>query len=129
MGDFWVIANDRGSIMRNHTTLHAARRRSHRGSISRCLGSFCHVPKLPTILVYVGYLKMIVRYRTTSHDIVRRRGSPYDICAMVVRRRRTTSSRIVRRRTTSSRIVRRRTTLSRIVRHRTTVVRLSYDIV
>ena len=43
---------------------------------------------------------MIVRCRTTSRDIVRRRGSAYAICDIVVRRRRTTSSMIVRRRTT-----------------------------
>ena len=75
------------------------------------LAVFGHVQKLAAILVNVGYLKMIVRCRTTPHDIVRRRDSSYDICAIIVRRRRTTSSMIVRRRRTSSRIVRHRTTV------------------
>ena len=50
-------------------TLHdVVRRRSHRGSISRCIGSFGHVQKFAEPLVgYVGYLKMIVRCCTTSH--------------------------------------------------------------
>ena len=89
------------------------------GSISRCPGSFGNVQKLAVILVNVEYLKMIVLCRMTSHDIVRRRGTSYDICAMVVQRRRTTSSMIVRRRTTSY----------GFVRHRMTVIRSSYDIV
>ena len=70
---------------------------------------FGHVQNLAAILVHVGYLNMIVRCRTTSHDIMRRRDSSYDICVIVVRRRRKTSSRIVR--------------------HRTTVIRSSYGIV
>ena len=68
--------------MRNHTMLHDV-------AVIVCkshdvLAVFGHVQKLTAILVNVGYLKMIVRCRTTSHDIVRRRGSSYDICAMVV---------------------------------------------
>ena len=62
------------------------------------LAVFGHVQKLAAILVNMGYLKMTVQCRMTSHDNVRRRGSSYDICEMVVRRRRTTSSRIVRHR-------------------------------
>ena len=54
--------------------------------------------------------KMIMRCRTpsrtTSHNNVRRRGSQYDICAVVVRRRRATSYMIVRCLKTSSRIAR-----------------------
>ena len=60
------------------------------------LAVFGQVQKLSANLIHVGYLKMIVRCRTTSCDIVRRRGSSYDICAIVVRRRRMTSSMIVR---------------------------------
>ena len=92
-----------------------ARRHSHRGQSHDGLA-------LAAILVNVGYHKMIVRCRTTSrttsHDIVRRRGSSYDICAIVVRQRRATSSMIVRRLKTSS----------KIVRHSTAVIRSSYDI-
>ena len=80
--------------MRRCMTLQRRRRRS----ISRCLGSFWSCSKtcceLAAIFVNVGYHKMIVRCRTTSHDIVRRRWSSNDICAVVVRRRRATSSMI-----------------------------------
>ena len=69
----------------------------------------------------MGYLKIIVRCRTTSRttscDVERRRGSSHDICAIDVRWRYTTSSMIVRRRRTQS----------KTIRHRTTVIRSSYD--
>ena len=103
--------------MRNHATLHDVAVIG--GQSHDVLEVFCHVQKLSVILVHAGYPKMMVRCLTTLHDIVRRRGPSYDICAIVVRRRRTTSSMIVSRRKTSS----------RIVRHRTTVIRSSYDIV
>ena len=114
MGDF---LGDRGPSGVNRATLHDIAVIG--GQSHDVLAVFGHVQKLASILVNVGYPKMIVRCRTTSHNIVRRRGSSHDICAMVVRRRRTTSFRIVRRRTTSS----------RIVQHRTTVIRSSYHII
>ena len=78
--------------MRNRTTMHDV---AVIGSQSHdVLAVFGHVKTLAAILIHVGYPKTIVRCRTTSRDIVRRRGSPYDICAMVVRRCRTTSSMI-----------------------------------
>ena len=79
---------------------------------------------------------MIVRCRTMSQDIVRRPRSLYDIREMVVRRRRTTSSRIVQRRMTLSRIVRHRATLiykimlashHAIIVKSYVIVRLSFD--
>ena len=67
MGDFRVIADHRGV---NRATLHdVVRRRSHRGQFHDVLAVFGHVQKLAAILVHVGYLKIIVRCRTTSRTI------------------------------------------------------------
>ena len=90
--------------MRNRATLHDVVVIG--GQSYDVLAVFGHVQKLAAILVHVGYLKMIVQCRTTSHD-VRHRGSSYDICAIIVRRCRKTSYRIVRHRTT---VIDRRTT-------------------
>ena len=68
--------------MRRYTTLHDVAVIG--GQSLDVLAVFGHIQKLAAILVNVGYLKIIVRCRTTSHDIVRRRGSSYDMCAMVV---------------------------------------------
>ena len=94
------------------------RRRSHRGSISRCLGSFWSCSKTSCDSRWCGISSddRAMSYNVT-YDIVRRRGSSHDICVTDVRWRHTTSSMIVRRRRTKS----------RIVRHRTTVIRSSYD--
>ena len=85
-----------------HVLHDVARRRSHRGQSHDVVTVFGHVQKLAAILVNVGYHRMIVRCRTTSrstsHDIVRRRVSSYDSCAVVVRRR---SCDIIYDRTTS----------------------------
>ena len=109
-----------------------------------------HVQKLAAILVNVGYLKMIVRCRTTSrttsHDIVRRRGSSFNICAVVVQRRRATSiykiistshhvkSYVIVRLSHDYRTIYLWFSFSsgnhsEVVWHRTTIVRLSYDVV
>ena len=94
------------------------RRRSHRGPISRCLGSFWSCSKTCCDSRSCGISK---DYRAMSYDvtydIVRRRGSSHYICAIDVQSRHTTSSMIVRRRKTQY----------KIVRHRTTVIRSSYD--
>ena len=88
------------------------------GPISRCLGSSWSCSKTCYDSRSCGIFK---DYRAMSYDvtydIVRRRGSSHDICAIDVRWRHATSSMIVRRRKTQS----------RIVRHRTTVIRSSYD--
>ena len=98
----WVILGWLRTIGVNRATLHdVVRRRSHRGPISRCIAILVH-----TIFVY-----------DVTYDIVRRRGSSHDICAIDVRWRHTTSSVIVRRRKTQS----------KIERHRTTVMRSSYE--
>ena len=67
MGDFWMIADHRGSIVRNHATLRDVAVIG--GQSHDVLAVFGHVQKLAAILVNVGYLKMIVQlsydYRST----------------------------------------------------------------
>ena len=115
----WVILGWSRTI--GGKSCHVARRcttSQSSGPISRCLGSFWSCSKICCDSRSCGISKY---YRAMSYDvtydIVRRRGSSHDICAIDVRWRHTTSSMIVRRRKTQS----------RIVRHRTTVIRSSYD--
>ena len=119
MGDFRVIADHQRQIVRRCTTLYdVVRRRSHRGPISRCLGSFWSCSKTCCDYRSCGISKddRAMSY-DVKYDIVRRRDSLHDICAIDVRWRHMTSYMIVRRRRTQS----------RIVRHRMTVIRSSYD--
>ena len=97
---------------------YVVRPRSHRGPISRCLGSFWSCSKTCCDSRSCGISKddRAMSYDVT-YDIVRRWGSSHDMYAIDVRWRHTTSSMIVRRRKNQS----------RIVRHRTTVIPSSYD--
>ena len=120
--DGWFLGDRGPSGVNRALSCDIARRRSHQGGgkSHEVLTVFGHAQKLSAILVNVRYLKMIVRCRTTSHDIVRRRGSSYNMCAMVVRRRRTASSRIVQRTPSHDR----RTIVVRHCRGRTAIARL-----
>ena len=114
--------------MRNRATLHDVAVIG--GQSHDVLAVFGQVQNLAAILDHVGYLEMIVRCRTTSHDTVRRRGLSYDICAIIFGRRRTILSMIVRRRKISSRIVRFTYVLAShqaIIVKSYVIVRLSYD--
>ena len=116
MGDIRVIADHRGQscvIMRRW------RRRSHRGSISRCLGSFWL--RFSLMWAILTWSWGVVRRHTTSCDVEAHR----TMC-----NGRATSYSVVRWSCVQFQIYFRTfqgsTTSSRIVRHRTTVVR-SYD--
>ena len=67
MGDFRVIADHRGKscdVGRRCTTSQSSG--GGGGQSHDVLAVFGHVQKLAAILVHVGYLKIIVRCRTTS---------------------------------------------------------------